>query len=55
MGKLYNEEYPLLKNYFSFSLEHNKCFSMVGHASQNAEIEENLKALVRLFVKVPPY
>ncbi len=27
MGKLYNEKYPLLKNYFSFSPEHNKCFS----------------------------
>jgi hypothetical protein len=27
MGKLYNEEYPLLKKYFSFSLEHDKCFS----------------------------
>jgi hypothetical protein len=27
MGKLYNEKYPFLNNYFSFSLEHNKCFS----------------------------
>jgi hypothetical protein len=27
MGKLHNEEYPLLNNYFSLSLEHNKCFS----------------------------